>query len=135
VVVVGVPGTPPLLLLFDIDGTLVWRASEAHAEALHRAIHEVHGVDVRHRRTHVSPAGRTDGEIARLLLLDAGVSAAAIDEGADEVRFTVAEGPRNAPARDWLDRFTGAGAGASVSADRVREAATHPDVTIKEAAS
>jgi phosphoglycolate phosphatase len=74
-----------LLLLFDIDGTLVWRASLEHAEALHTAIHEVHGVDTRAARRRISPAGRTDGEIARLLLLDVGVSQASIDEHADEV--------------------------------------------------
>jgi phosphoglycolate phosphatase len=77
---------PQLLLLFDIDGTLVWKASEAHAEALHRALREVHGVDTVAISPRVSPAGRTDGEIARLLLLDAGVSAARIDERADQVR-------------------------------------------------
>lgn len=76
----------PLLLLFDIDGTLVWRASEAHAEALHAAIREVHGIDVIAGRARISLAGRTDGEIARLLLLGAGVSAAAIDERAPAVR-------------------------------------------------
>jgi phosphoglycolate phosphatase-like HAD superfamily hydrolase len=77
---------PPLLLLFDIDGTLVWRAAAEHAEALRVALHEVHGIDVRRARSRISVAGRTDGEIARLLLLDAGVSAEAIDERADEVR-------------------------------------------------
>jgi phosphoglycolate phosphatase len=76
----------PLLLLFDIDGTLVRRAGAAHVEALRDALREVHGVDVSRLRGTISPAGRTDGEIARLLLLDAGVSAAAIDEHADEVR-------------------------------------------------
>ena len=80
-----VPGTPPLLLLFDIDGTLVWRASLEHAEALRIAIHEVHGVDTRAVRARISPAGRTDGEIARMLLLDLGVSQAAIDEHAGDV--------------------------------------------------
>jgi phosphoglycolate phosphatase-like HAD superfamily hydrolase len=79
------PGAPPLLLLFDIDGTLVWRASTEHAEALRIALHEVHGIDVRRTRAQISAAGRTDGEIARLLLLDAGVSAATIDERADAV--------------------------------------------------
>jgi phosphoglycolate phosphatase-like HAD superfamily hydrolase len=34
----------------------------------------------------VAPAGRTDGEIARALLLQAGVSALRIDERADDVR-------------------------------------------------
>ena len=76
---------PPLLLLFDIDGTLVWRASLEHAEALRIAIHEVHGVDSRAVRARISPAGRTDGEIARLLLLDLGVSQESIDEHADDV--------------------------------------------------
>jgi phosphoglycolate phosphatase-like HAD superfamily hydrolase len=77
---------PRLLLLFDIDGTLVWKASEAHAEALHRALREVHGVDTVAVSAPVSPAGRTDGEIARLLLLDAGISASRIDERADQVQ-------------------------------------------------
>lgn len=77
---------PPLLLLFDIDGTLVWRASAAHAEALHVAIQEVYGVDARSARGTVSAAGRTDGEIIRLLLLAVGVSARTIDERAAEVR-------------------------------------------------
>jgi phosphoglycolate phosphatase len=81
----------PLLLLFDIDGTLLSRATAAHSEALHEALHEVHGVDTRARRPGIDPAGRTDGEIARLLLLAAGVSAVAIDEGADAVRAACTE--------------------------------------------
>jgi phosphoglycolate phosphatase len=75
-----------LLLLFDIDGTLVARAGEAHSEALASAIREVHGVDPRDLRDGIGPAGRTDGEIARLILLSLGVSARRIDERADEVR-------------------------------------------------
>jgi phosphoglycolate phosphatase-like HAD superfamily hydrolase len=75
-----------LLLLFDIDGTLVGRATEAHREALHAALLEVHGVDARTVRHSISPAGRTDGEIARLLLLGAGVSARQVDERALGVR-------------------------------------------------
>lgn len=81
----------PLLLLFDIDGTLVWRASLEHAEALRIAIHEVHGVDTRDVRAQISPAGRTDGEIARLLLLDLGVSQASIDEHAADVAAACVE--------------------------------------------
>lgn len=64
------------------------RAGRAHAEALNRAIKEVHGVDPDNLRERVNPAGRTDGEIARLILLDRGVSARQIDERADEVRET-----------------------------------------------
>jgi phosphoglycolate phosphatase len=81
----------PLLLLFDIDGTLLSRATTAHSEALHEALHQVHGVVTRSHHAVVSPAGRTDGEIARLLLLQAGVSARAIDEGAPAVRAACCE--------------------------------------------
>ena len=75
-----------MLLLFDIDGTLVARAGRAHSEALAGAIREVHGVDPRDLRDVIGPAGRTDGEIARLILLNLGISARRIDERADDVR-------------------------------------------------
>lgn len=75
-----------LLLLFDIDGTLVAGATDAHRDALHAALHEVHGVDATRMRGGLSPAGRTDGEIARAILLDAGISAERIDTLADDVR-------------------------------------------------
>jgi len=80
-----------LLLLFDIDGTLVGRGSSAHSEALRAALHEVHGIKAEGHRDRVSVAGRTDGEIARLLLLGAGVSARAIDDGAAAVRDACCE--------------------------------------------
>ena len=73
-------------MLFDIDGTLVAGATNAHSVALDRAIQEVHGVDLGGVRGKIAPAGRTDGEIARLILLDRGVSARRIDERAGEVR-------------------------------------------------
>jgi phosphoglycolate phosphatase len=78
----------PTLLLFDIDGTLVWRASTEHAAALREALHEIHGLDPEFRRPGPpgSAAGRTDGEIARTLLLAAGHSARRIDECAADVR-------------------------------------------------
>jgi phosphoglycolate phosphatase-like HAD superfamily hydrolase len=75
-----------VLLLFDIDGTLLSGATDAHRDALHEALHEVHAVDAGGSRDRVSAAGRTDGEIARLILIDAGVSARRIDELADDVR-------------------------------------------------
>ena len=34
-----------MLFLFDIDGTLVAGATDAHRDALHAALREVHGVD------------------------------------------------------------------------------------------
>jgi phosphoglycolate phosphatase-like HAD superfamily hydrolase len=74
-----------VLVLFDIDGTLLTGATRAHSQALDRAIREVHGVDPAGVRKQIDPAGRTDGEIARLILLDLGVSARRIDELADDV--------------------------------------------------
>jgi phosphoglycolate phosphatase-like HAD superfamily hydrolase len=74
-----------VLLLFDIDGTLVERASGEHAQSLIEALHVVHGVQANPSAVGDTVAGRTDGEIARVLLLHSGVSAAAIDEHADAV--------------------------------------------------
>ncbi len=74
------------LLLFDIDGTLLSGAAAAHREALHAALLEVHGVAVDAVRSSIQPAGRTDGEISRALLLNAGISARRIDECASDVR-------------------------------------------------
>ncbi len=76
-----------LLLLFDIDGTLLSGATDAHRDALYEALRAVHSIDpVRTMRRPLAPAGRTDPEIARTILLDAGVSAQRIDERADAVR-------------------------------------------------
>jgi phosphoglycolate phosphatase len=75
-----------MLLLFDIDGTLVQMASREHAGALTQALHNVHGVSANTIARHGSAAGRTDGEIARLILLDAGVSADRIDQRAADVQ-------------------------------------------------
>lgn len=73
------------LLLFDIDGTLLAGATNAHRDALNRALEHVHGVDVDRLGLDIAPAGRTDGEIARLLLSAAGLPAATIDTRAEEV--------------------------------------------------
>ena len=75
----------PALLLFDVDGTLLGQAAGEHAAALREALHEVHGLDPA-ARSPLSPAGRTDGEIARGLLLAAGVSAERIDARTADVR-------------------------------------------------
>ncbi|MEA2196897.1 MAG: phosphoglycolate phosphatase [Solirubrobacteraceae bacterium] len=76
-----------MLLLFDIDGTLLAGATEAHREALRAALREVHGVDVPDAlRAGLSLAGRTDPEIARVLLLQAGIPAKQIDDRAEAVR-------------------------------------------------
>lgn len=75
-----------MLLLFDIDGTLLIGASDAHRDAIHEALRDVHGIEAVHRPGS-QVAGRTDAEIARGLLVDAGVSARSIDARADDVRI------------------------------------------------
>jgi phosphoglycolate phosphatase-like HAD superfamily hydrolase len=81
------PAPPaPVLLLFDIDGTLVQGATRSHRDALHQALRQVHGIDAERFGLSASPAGRTDGDIARSILLDAGVSAERVDARADAVR-------------------------------------------------
>ena len=54
-----VPPLSPLLLLWDIDGTLLLRATGEHAAALRRAAGAVHGVELRRR------AGRGRGPDGR----------------------------------------------------------------------
>jgi phosphoglycolate phosphatase len=115
----------PLLLLFDIDGTLLTGAADAHARALHEALEAVHHVDSRAVGMPIAPAGRTDPEIARALLLGAGVSAAQIDERAGEVRDRCCQAyarlcpadlghtvlPGIPPLLDWLAAAAAGGAG------------------------
>jgi phosphoglycolate phosphatase len=81
-----VNGPLSTLLLFDIDGTLLRGATRAHAAALLSALASLHGVDPDAAGIRVEAAGRTDGEIARLILLDAGISAERIDDRAEAVR-------------------------------------------------
>ncbi len=84
---------PPLLLLWDIDGTLLQRASVEHARALLGALAEVHGDDLGIADVRgIEAAGRTDGAIARDILLACGVEAEAID------RATAAVAERTADA-------------------------------------
>jgi phosphoglycolate phosphatase-like HAD superfamily hydrolase len=75
-----------LLLLFDIDGTLLRGAAAAHGDALHAALREVYGVADPAAIPSGPVAGRTDIEIARTLLLNAGVSAERIDAGLSRLR-------------------------------------------------
>jgi len=75
-----------VLLLFDIDGTLLEGTTRAVAEAMLAALTEVHGIDVGVIRTRIDTEGRTDGEIARAILAAAGVSSDRIDALAERVR-------------------------------------------------
>jgi phosphoglycolate phosphatase-like HAD superfamily hydrolase len=85
-----------MLLLFDIDGTLLEDATPWAGEAMSVALKQVHGVDTRAIRTEIETAGRTHGEISRAILLDAGVPTERIDALADRVRERCCE------AAAWL---------------------------------
>jgi phosphoglycolate phosphatase len=73
-------------LLFDIDGTLLGGTTQPVGQAMLAALTEVHGIDAAAIRTQIATDGRTDGEIARAILVDAGVSDDRIDALADSVR-------------------------------------------------
>ena len=66
-----------MLLLFDIDGTLLQRASLEHAAAMHETTMDLWGVDTREARVPVG--GRTDPAIVRDLLRATGVTDDRID--------------------------------------------------------
>ena len=75
---------PPLLLLWDIDGTLLLRAADVHRDAIHHALREVHGIEP--EGVPVDPAGRTDQEIARQILMQTGVDERRIGACARDVQ-------------------------------------------------
>ena len=79
-----------MLLLFDIDGTLLLRAFDAHRKALDAALSSVYGLREL-RSAQISAAGRTDLEIARAILLTNDVSADRIDDRLDEFRDAAAD--------------------------------------------
>ncbi|HMJ35546.1 MAG TPA: haloacid dehalogenase-like hydrolase [Baekduia sp.] len=92
-----------MLLLFDIDGTLLLKASRDHAAALHAALKRVHGIDIPAGK--VEAAGRTDLAIARTILTLAGVPAERIDDRVGDVRaVTCVEYARRCPA-DFSDHL------------------------------
>jgi phosphoglycolate phosphatase len=74
-----------MLLLFDIDGTLLLKASREHAESIYVALRRIHGLD-EIPAGQVEAAGRTDDAIARSILTLAGVPAERIDDRARDVR-------------------------------------------------
>jgi phosphoglycolate phosphatase len=78
-----------MLLLFDIDGTLLRNAADAHALALRLALHEVYGIGAADGAEHGLPsvmaAGRTDMEIAREIALICGLPAERFEAGRSEL--------------------------------------------------
>jgi phosphoglycolate phosphatase-like HAD superfamily hydrolase len=79
-----------VLLLFDIDGTLLQRAAAEHRDAIHAAISRVYGVSDP-AAPRVEAAGRTDFEIARQICLLSGVDAQTIDAGLGDLRIAASE--------------------------------------------
>jgi phosphoglycolate phosphatase-like HAD superfamily hydrolase len=75
-----------VLLLFDIDGTLLGGITQPVGAAMLSALSEVHDIDAGVIRTQIATDGRTDGEIARAILVGAGISNGRIDALADSVR-------------------------------------------------
>ena len=71
-----------MLLLFDIDGTLLLQASLEHVAAMHAALRDVHGIT---NPARVEAAGRTDIEIARHICLLADIPAVVFDERRDDL--------------------------------------------------
>ena len=92
-----------MLLLFDIDGTLLIDGAAAHREALYTALREVHHIDP--LPNHVETAGRTDGEITRMILTRAGVDARTIDAHIEDVRDAACEAFARLCPRDLSDRI------------------------------
>lgn len=82
-----------LLLLFDIDGTLLRGATEAQREALHGVLTDLFGVTGT-AELEVPMAGRTDLEIARDVLRNAGVAEDRIDGQLAELELA------------WIERHT-----------------------------
>ncbi|HEY8582758.1 MAG TPA: haloacid dehalogenase-like hydrolase [Capillimicrobium sp.] len=81
----------PLLLLFDIDGTLLRRASTEHALALYEAMDQVFGTGGPEDGPKVEAAGRTDLEIARGTAMARGVPKRRVDQGLPEIRALAIE--------------------------------------------
>ncbi|MGD9695872.1 MAG: haloacid dehalogenase-like hydrolase [Thermoleophilia bacterium] len=108
-----------MLALVDIDGTLLRGTPRAHTAALVSGMREVFGVwaefdDV----VAVGPAGRTDREIARLVLRRHGVADAEITEGMDRwMERAVAAYPALDAALPGPEVLPGAAAGLARMAD------------------
>lgn len=75
----GVLACTTMLLLFDIDGTLLSGPIREHSKALRTALQDVHGLSETDAGIPVEEAGRTDGQIVRSILTTAGVGTTAID--------------------------------------------------------
>jgi phosphoglycolate phosphatase len=98
-----------MLLLFDIDGTLLRGAAEAHARALYLALYEVYGLGEADGDPAAMPtvkaAGRTDIEIAREIALLCGCSAKTFDDGRQALADVCVRGYAQLVPDDLSDRL------------------------------
>jgi phosphoglycolate phosphatase len=92
-----------VLCLFDIDGTLLLKASSAHALAVLEALRTVYGV-APPAEPRVDAAGRTDLEIARHLALLSGLPTERFDAGRDDFRVAATEAYARLAPDDLSDR-------------------------------
>jgi phosphoglycolate phosphatase-like HAD superfamily hydrolase len=107
-----------VLLLFDIDGTLLLRAHVEHREALGDAVHAVWGVTDPGPAA-VPAAGRTDGAIARDVCVLGGIDAARVDDGMTRFHAACAEAYARRCPPDLRDRVApGVDEALSALADR-----------------
>jgi len=79
-----------VLLLFDIDGTLLLKATRAHAQAVVEAVRAVYSPEER-PDVKIEAAGRTDLDIARQLALLGGVTPERFDARRDDFRAAAVE--------------------------------------------
>lgn len=93
-----------MLLLFDIDGTLLQKASHEHVAAMHASLHDVYGISDP-AAAPVEAAGRTDLEIARHIALLSDVPAATFDDGIAELTAAVSEHYARLVPDDLSDRL------------------------------
>lgn len=112
------------LLLFDIDGTLLIKASDDHRDAIHAAITRVYGVPDPARATGVQAAGRTDLQIARQIVLQLGVDVGRFEEHIPDLK-RVAAAEYATRCRDDLSAHLAAGV-----TDVLEELAARDDVTL-----
>ena len=76
-----------MLLLFDIDGTLIRASPKAHQRAMIDAVQEVYGMSFAPGEDpigQVVPNGKTDRQIVREMLAPRGVAGEAVDHGFPE---------------------------------------------------
>jgi phosphoglycolate phosphatase len=117
-----------VLLLFDIDGTILQNASAAHALAMRAALRSVYGVDEAvadaGALSRIQAAGRTDLEIAREIALLCGCSIREFDTGREALmEACVSEYVRLVPD-DLSDRVV------SGMAELLAEFSEDPDVSL-----